>query len=249
MKKNSLKLLVCLYTDSDSQFSLAQSVLHYLLPDISESGRRSLSYLLEQRHYIYTHSSQGTSVLTATEAARATVRSQFPSLRNDWDSWEGDWSLLLFLQSSEVDPQFRNLRRVLVQEHAYPLKSGVYITPGNFTPKVIAMVESLYGTSVLIGSLKSWSHGFEPAVLFNDLGIFGIMDIYSGISKEVNQLLRSAFASNSLSNKEKKRLFLVFDQYIENLLVDPGFIGYYFSHSISSIQLLKQFQQLFSLVA
>lgn len=248
MKKNSQQVLLSLYYKQPPVPQIAEQVMYSLFPSLTQSGQRSLLHHLEKEGYVRAHQIEANRFFSITEAGRSAVVAHFPVFSQEMDTWQGEWSILLFLKSSSSDPQFRNLRRILLKEHSYQIKRGVYVTPAKFSTNTLSLCETLYRNSVVIGTVSSWDFGFELQSVFKDLALFDINQVYSGISGEVNSLLRLFLQNKTPSEIEKKQLISVFYRYSDNLSQDPGFLRYYFPKLIDPYVLLGRFQQLFSLV-
>lgn len=248
MKKNSKMILLSLFYKKPPIQQVSVDVLHMLFPDLTQSGWKSLIHYLESDGYLHIHQLGKTKSASLSEKGRRTVMAHFPALDEVWLDWNGGWSVMLFLESPVADPQFRNLRRLLIKDNCYQIKRGIYITPHKFSSNIISLCQSLYSQSILIGTISSWNFGFELNTIFRGLSLFDIHEVFSGISKEINDLLRDFLQNKSPTDIEKKQLFLVFDRYYENLSQDPGFIRYYFPKLIDPFVLLGRLQQLFHLV-
>ena len=249
MKKNTQKLLLAIYKNSQEGLPhhLARGVnevMTLVSPTLSTSGARSLVYLLEKKGYISTQRLLGTTQLSLTTIGKRLLEADFPALDAEWDSWNGSFDCLVFLQPPAGDPQFRYLRKLLLEERALSLTRGVYISAKNFSPKVLQELRSTYHRSVTLFTIGSWEISVENAVIMSGYSLIDVIESYSGISKEIDRLLSAKKLKKALRDSDKKQIALVYDRLHATLASDPGFSSYYFPHAPRGRLLLEKLTEL-----
>ncbi len=148
------------------------------------------------------------------------------------------------MSAPKNDPQFRYLRNLLLEERAVFLSRGVYAVPGKLSEKVLEIVESLYHHSVAIFAISEWKFGNEQEIVIEQLGLTDIIEAYSGISREIRELLENCEKNVRLTDQQKLRFMPVFDRFWENVTADTGFARFYVSNAPTAAEVLSQLQKL-----
>ncbi len=249
MKQTSQVLLTALFplAQGNPSVALSSKQLRFLVPDLSDSGFKSLLYLLEQQEQVSREFGGSEPVYTLTNLGKRAVEDEFPALSNRYDSWEGDWALLVFLTAPKGDPQFRYLRSVLLSQGAVALNRGVYLGAGGFSTRVMVELENEYRRSVVLMTVGEWQIGSEKPIVMKSLGLNDIAATYSGIGKQIDRLLEQNREKTSLKNQTKLTSVDLYHQFLSVLREDPGFTTRYIQRSTTSSELLSKLQQIFQL--
>jgi hypothetical protein len=259
MKATTRKILVWLYSpDSDQERWVDVEDLRLLLGELKKSGFRSLISLLRSQQLVEV-SLRGVEALQGltpkvkgqTPKARLTtygrdlLESQFPVFGKGLDTWEGEWSLIVFLTSPKSDLRFRYLRKFLLNERCAQLSRGVYLYPGEMPSEVSKLLLKLYVGSVVVIKTKDWAFGDEKSIVNKLFLLSDIRNAYSGISAEAGQLLRQKNRGKGSSDQYKKAVYLVFDRLMEMLSLDLGLLHFYYPEEKGGKFLLSRLQELF----
>lgn len=247
IKESSQKVLLALYApDQPRPFVLSPAVFKELL-QLSESGFRSLLFSLEKKQFILS-TSLGEPAVQLLPLGQQALTDLFPALRSDFESWQGDWQALVFLEAPTGDQNFRNLRRKLLELKAIPLTRGVYLYPGPVPALFRSELQVLYAQSVAILSVSQWQFGSNPAIEVTHQNAEETFHMYSSVSTTLYELLTRKNHKKGLTLAEKNRLFSAFTMFWESIGLDMGFLGYYYPRKLSLLDVLKQFQEAFLLI-
>lgn len=255
MKTTTKKILLWLYSADPAENRLVEiDNLRLILPELKKSGYRSLLNLLKNQQYIFIESivsdsstalSRQSNVVGLTSHGREALKGQFPVLKTLNEPFDGDWTLITFLEAPSNDKQFRYLRQYLLNFHCGQLARGAYLYPGSLPNEVVNTLNKLYVGKVLVTGLKSWNFGDERSTISEVFHLSDLKSGYSGISKEIYLMLRKSDRQKSIENRDKSDIHLVFDRLMEFLANDLGLLQYYSPDSKSGLDLLFQLQDLF----
>lgn len=248
MKKNAQQALLCLYSfDRGTSLALPVSAIRIALANMSDGGFRSLLLYLERKHWLSKESVGSAQFLSLTNKGREALRAKFPALNEKWVTWQGEWDALVFLKAPDSDQQFRYLRQQLLANQVLPLSRGIYLSAGGFSPEITELCRSLYQNSVVIFSVGDWQFGLDRPIITNYYALGDVAGLYSGISKDVDQLLVKINSKKSSTNQQKMNISTVIDRLCSCLKSDPGFTQFYFPGVLDSRDLLPKIQQLLQL--
>lgn len=272
LKKNSLKLLSWLYFDSSIRSSVADhsqvqqpailtSDLPYFFPELTSGGQRSLislmvsDSLIERVPYSPSVASgllvpseahkQGSNLVVATTNGVDLLSRQFPAFKTIVKPWKGVWTVIAFLEAPKSDPQFRYLRSKLLTAQAGQMKAGLYIYPGDLPEDIFVQLKELYVGSVVIWQTSQWRFGDERNIIGTIFGVHKTMQALSGVSNDLDLLLSSADAQKGLTEKQKKKIFMVFDRFYEIIIQDSGIFSWYFPQAKKISEILYDFHRLY----
>lgn len=248
MKETSLKLLTLLYTRGNfSEVFTNYEQLSLLLPELTRSGVRSLVSLLKKRGLITTERLDNQTMVFITNAGTKTVEDQIPAFFFTDGQVVSEWSCLVFLKAPKRDPEFRYLRSLLLDHHAVGLTRGVYLYPGSFPAKIKEECHELYTLSVIIMQAKTLVQGDLRTIFSQHQPLADIAQSYSGISSEINSLLKPKKDYSDLNDQQKKHIFSVFNRFFKIVSDDSGFTKLFFPQVNGAYELLLEIQTALSL--
>jgi DNA-binding transcriptional regulator PaaX len=246
MKQSSKKLLLWLYPtqlDSGNRYHrrrVPYAQVPIILPELSEDGRQSLIRLLENNQLLHTDQLTGELNLSLSSHGKSQLEAQLPLLKRQTDPWQGDWQMIIFLEPPQSDPNFRYLRTLLLKEHCFALKRGVYIYPGQISERLTDILHKTYRNAVMVIRYDIWSFGDELKIIGQKTDLDSRVDIYSGISTELKKLLTKKLNCKTLTNQQKKAIYSVYDRLYINFEEDVGLMNHYFPQVEGGFQLLCQ---------
>lgn len=241
MKANTQRLLTWLYfTDEAVPVTASYQQIEQVLPAMSAGGRRSLIHYLTKKLLIRTERIAGQSLISLTSHGQSALEAYFPALDRQRQQWQGEWSVVIFKSGPKGDPHFRYLRQLLLDNHAFNVSRGVYLYPGTLPPQVIDDCQKIYIGAVLILSSQKWIFGDEQTTVNDNYSLLDLVEVYSGISTEINQLLTMKSNQKGLIEKSTQKIYSVFDRFFNILANDPGFLHHYYPHVPTAPQLLQQ---------
>lgn len=245
MKNNTRKLLLFLYPKLKDRYALPLSSLDIICPDLTNTGRLSLVRLLERRGWVLLlNQPDKQQTISLTSLGRAALEREIPLLlpknSNELQRWTG----VLFCQSSKRDPEFRNLRRLIINNGGLALSRGMYLFAGSLPVKLQSVVSSLYEQQISIFTIDEWIFGKDPALLFDKSGLARIVDLYSSVSKEADELLSSLESKKGLNNKRKQQIESLLQRLYENTLEDNALVHRFYPDVLPMRQVLEKVQKL-----
>lgn len=240
MKATTKKLLLWLYQpDQTTNRQIDVSKLRLILPELKKSGFRSLLNLLKSQQLVVIEEG-----VVLTSYGRSSLEAQFPALKTLSRSSGIEWKVITFIEAPSSDKQFRYLRQFLLHNGCGQLTRGSYLYPGSLPVEIINTLHKLYVGKALVTGLDGWIFGDERLVVGRIFGLPDLKSGYSGISKEIQSLLRKINTQKSIEDKDKTAISLVFDRLIELLSVDLGLLQFYSPDVKSGSDLLAQLQSL-----
>lgn len=229
MKKNTQKILLSLYSKVGSVKNRVKlENIKALVPELTDGGFRSLIHVLKKQGVISTQRILGVTSINLTQHGNIVLEAEFPALSTKWEQWDGSWSCLVFMESPQSDKQFRYLRKLLIAQGALSISRGVYMSPGGFSDVVLRECQTSYHSNVLIFSVGDWKIAAESSFIIEKYGLLDLVETYSGLSSDVDRLLKTTDGENRLMEGVKNDISLVYDRVTEVLLEDPGFCTFYF---------------------
>lgn len=243
MRTTSKKLLLWLYHPHQQRVGHWQDV-PWLLPELTAGGRRSLIAHLQNQHYLVVENVVGETTLRLTDHGQRSVEAEFPALSPVLQQWDGVWAMMAFLNAPTTDLRFRNLRKLLMEQGAGQLTRGVYLYPGEFPQALLDVCGQLYRGHIVITSVNGWQFGDERSIVNDIFLLSDALETYSGISREIKQLLDNKKINSELNHSQKQHLFTVFNRFATHLSTDLGIATYYFPQVSSPLNLLTDLQAL-----
>ncbi len=241
MKANSKKILLWLYPLTEEKRRVPEQDMEWVVRDLTAAGRRSLVRLLIEEQLIFSDELAGEKQLVISSHGQRQLEAEFPFLKLRHE-WQGDWSQILFLQAPETDKSFRYLRSLLVKHLAFSLKRGVYMYPGKLPHEVLTVLDQDYRGAVAVVSVVQWQFGDEDIIIGQQAQLQSLIDIYSGISKEIKSLLGVKDKEKRLPKRVKNRLFSLYDRFYQSVSRDLGIISYYYPQQSDGVTVLREMQ-------
>ncbi len=244
MKTTSKKLLLWLYPlKPGERRRVPYSQIPIILPNLTEAGRQSLIRVLEDNQLLFSDDLAGFKRLTISSHGQSQLAADFPVLRMQSGDWQGQWSAVVFLQSPAADPSFRYLRSLLIKHQAFSLKRGIYLYPGQLPAAINDTLHENYRSSVVVIKISDWQFGDEQIVIGQKTNLRDLIDIYSGISTELESLLTKNVQVKSLSNQQKDKICSIFDRLYTSIETDLGLIPYYFPQAKNGLTLANDLKR------
>ena len=243
MKLNSKKLLLYLYPLAGEQRRASFDQIKLFLPDLTEAGRQSLIRLLATKEFIFTDDLTGKQRLTISSYGQTQLELDFPVLKMNRSTWQGQWSMLLFLQAPATDKNFRYLRTLVLSHRCLALKRGVYLYPGELPSAIQQTLQKTYRSAVVVVQFDKWKFGDEQIIIGQKASFKDIVSIYSGIGEELERLLTKLPNYKSLSRGQKQQINSIFDRLVIAMADDIGLLPNYFPHAPDGVALLNRFKQ------
>lgn len=245
MKNTTKKILLWLYPQqNEEERVVAVDELRLILPELKNSGFRSLLNLLKKQQLILGEEIERETKYRLTSYGKSSLQAQFPFFSSSMSQWSGQWTMIVFLSAPKSDKQFRYLRKFLVDKHCGQLSRGVYLYPGNLTSEINDLLMKLYIGSVLVTGIDGWVFGDERAVIIDTFQLKDLKSGYSGIGKEIYQLLKKKNAKKSSEGRDKGEISLVFDRLVSLLDIDLGLLQYYYPEVRSGEEQLFRLREL-----
>lgn len=248
MKQNA-KLILCSLWREDMvpSFSIERSTLDLLIPGLSYSGKRSLYAWLVSQNLLTPIQVGSTVQYTITGMGMSRLTDEFPALNPRWRDWKGDWRMIAFCNPPKGDPQFRYLRKQCVEHKALTISRGIYAFAGQVPAAVLALINRMYRSNVSVISINRWEMGLDPSVFVTKNGLHNLGNLYSGISKEAEQLLASFGNKKRLTDAQKPIIREIYNRALSLLEIDPGYTRYYYPTEFSAPDVILKLQRLLRL--
>lgn len=248
IKRNAQKILLTVFTSQQqSPLVVSSDKLRLVVPDLTETGYRSLLLFLINKDLLFREKVFGAVSVGITDQGRKALISLFPALDDRWQVWNGQWMVLVFLEATKTDPHFRYLRSLLLQEQALVLSRGVYLAAGSFSHRIMQECESLYSSAVAVFSVDTWYRGLNRPLIVNYYDLTAKVEVYSGISGDVSQLLGKVMQNKNSTDQQKTNISSIIDRLIDSLREDPGFIKYFFPDVPGVTRILSDLQKIINI--
>ncbi|HYD34821.1 MAG TPA: hypothetical protein VD999_02030 [Vitreimonas sp.] len=248
MKSTSKKLLLALYSPKENPNLVPITTWSLLVPEITAPGFRSVLHLLTKEGLIIIEKTDLGPCVKLGLHGKHIVESLFPALQPHWLTWQGEWSCMLFLQPPKSDPNFRYLRRLLIEHTAISLSRGAYLYPGEFPSRVLQESKLLYGNAIVIFKIASWEVGDQQLLLDRLIGLQTLKNGYSGVSRDVRTLIENCKNKKELTGKQKEQIALIYDRFYFLFNEDVGLAASSVSQEESPIAILSKWRELLILI-
>lgn len=223
VKSSTLKLLAFLYNPlsvgATEVLFRSYEQLSYVLPELSAAGRRSLVAHAVKQGWVRTEMVGGSTRICLSSFGASLSKQSFPAFNEPTHSWY----LCIASNPPKGDNSFRFLRSLLVKRCAAQLTRAVYLlSSGSVDQSLLDELLVSYRTSVVIVAVGKWVFGDEREVLLRHFALSDMKEVVSGISREVEQLLRIKNSFSELNDQQKLHLFSVFTRLYELLSKEMG---------------------------
>ncbi len=246
MKTTSKKILFFLSRPHHRELLLLRpDQLQRLVPELSDSGFRSLLSVLKKQRLIVAEQIGDKTWLRLSDAGVQALRQELPVLEVSLSPWQGSWSCLVFTEAPASDKQFRFLRELLLKKRAIPLSRGVYLYPGEYPESVLTECRQRYRTHVTIFSVAEWLLGDDRQLIIEKYALLDVAQTYSGISTEIDRLINKENRYESMSDPQKKHFLSLFNRLYASAVEDSGLLTYYFPQIPTAWNLLSRLQSTF----
>jgi DNA-binding transcriptional regulator PaaX len=243
MKENSKKILLFLYPSENEPVWFSFTELQSLVPNLSSAGLQSALFLLDKKELLRIDKTQVEPKYSLSSYGKSYLEDLFPALCESNEKWQGDWSLLIFLEAPKTDKNFRYLRSYLTQNKAIALARAVYLYPGFISEKIKTDLERSYKNSVLVLKVSEWIFGDDFKVIGQKAELNDLFELYSSISKELDRLISVKLNEKSFTQQEKDSFFSALSRFLSILDNDPALLRLYFPQVESARQLLVKLQK------
>lgn len=243
MKENSRKILLFLYPSENEPVWFSFKELQSLVPNLSRAGLQSALFLLDKKELLRIDKTQVEPKYSLSSYGKSYLEDLFPALYESNEKWQGDWSLLIFLEAPRTDKNFRYLRSYLTQNKAIALARAVYLYPGLISERIKTDLVRSYKNSVLVLKVSEWIFGDDFKVIGQKAQLNDLFELYSSISKELDRLISIRSNEKSFSQQEKNSFFSALSRFLSILDIDPALLRLYFPQVESARQLLNKLQK------
>jgi len=251
MKENTRKILLFLYptTESDQnnpdqQILLNFTKLRFLLPELSLSGFKSLLFYLEKNQYLLKHLINDEQLYSLTNYGKEQLEQQFPALSIARRNWQGNWTMIVFLEAIKTDQNFRYLRNFLLKNGCFALNRGIFLFPGQLNDLVLAELNGRYRQGVMVYQLGDCIVGDEQIVIGQKIALSDSLRVYSGISKELEGLIEIISFTKKLKDQSKLDFYSIYDRFVAYLAEDSGLIHHYYPQVEGPLTILSKLQKI-----
>ncbi len=243
MKENSKKILLFLYPSENELVWLNFRQLHQLVPILSQTGLQSSLFLLDKKDFLRIDKTQVEWKYSLSSYGKSYLEDLFPALLADHEKWQGDWSLIVFLEAPKADKNFRYLRSYLTQNKAIGLTRAVYLFPGTITDKIQAELQRSYKNAVLVLKVSQWLFGDDFKIIGQKAQLNDHFELYSSISKEIDRLIRIKAENKAFTQQENSSFFSALDRFLGVLHADEALLSYYFPQVDGAKKILSKLQK------
>ena len=251
MKETTRKILLFLYpttavgqTQPDQRLLLSTAQLRFLLPDLSLAGFKSLLFYLEKNQYLLQHLINEEHYYSLTNYGQEQLEQQFPALSIARRNWHGDWSMIVFLEAIKTDQNFRYLRQLLLKQGCFALNRGIFLYPGKLNDLVLAELNGRYRQAVIGYQLGECLVGDERIVIGQKIALSDSLQVYSGISKELDELINIIGPTKKLKDQSKIDFYSIYNRFVSFLAEDSGLIQHYYPQVEGPLSILSKLQKL-----
>ncbi len=243
MKENSKRILLFLYPSENELVWLNFQQLHQLVPVLSQTGLQSSLFLLDKKDFLRIDKTQAEWRYGLSSYGKSYLGDLFPALLADHDKWQGDWSIIVFLEAPITDKNFRYLRSYLTQNKAISLTRAVYLLPGLLTEKIQLELQKTYKNAALVLKVSEWLFGDDFKIIGQKAQLNDHFELYSSISKEVDRLIRIKAENKTFTQQENSNFFSALDRFLSVLVADEAILSYYFPEVEGVKKILAKFQK------
>lgn len=248
MRKNTQKLLLALYPTKEHSLAWTYEQISLIWGTLTSGGMRSQLLYLDREGYILRENYGNKSMVVLTNKGKKACERLFPSLSFKDKTWQGEWRVLVFLKAPAGDNSFRYLREQLLADRAYGLTRGVFIKPGELSPRLTSLLEQSYSDSVVLLRASEWLVGNDRSIIMDKLNQLDVIESYSGISREIATLLSNLQESNSLTDQQKQQFTTIFERFFSIIGTDLGISRYYYQTAPTALELLSKLQTAMSVI-
>lgn len=246
MKNNSKKLLFLLYPAHGEPAWFAVERLRWLFPNLTDSGYRSLLFLLQKKELLHVdrlavEGKEPDLVVRLSPHGQEAVSGQFPVLQS-LERINASGKLIIFLQAPQSDKNFRYLRQLLSRQQLVALSRGVFYALGELDPLLLRELKQSYKNAVVVLSIGQWLVGDAYRIIGRKIALQDQFDLYSGVSTELDRLISLLPVTKEFSDQQKKQFLMAFTRLLSFLADSSPFFFYYSPQVRPLLNLLSQCQ-------
>jgi hypothetical protein len=242
IKQNAQQLLIWLWSMKGEERLVRRECVIYLWPMMTASGRRSLVHYLEKQHYIETLTVGKQKYLRLSVFGVEWLERHCLGMSGKRRSWGGEWLLVAVVGKSEGDRGFRQLRSWLRQYGAVKVERGMYLLSAPMEEILSEKLRITYRSMVLVWELKKWLFGDERLLVFRKCELLEVLNLYSGISSDMEQVIKSKKLKKNANNGYISALFEIYQRLLVILGEDLGFLYFYFPNEANGAKILARLQ-------
>lgn len=241
MKKHSRSLLLALAGESLQKTGIPLTLALQLPIGETPAGKRSLIYYLARENQVWLERHLGMLAVGITTQGSRRLKAEFPALSVTHSSAEPDWQLIVLKQAPKNDPHFRSLATLCAKYRVLRLARGVYAYPGLMPTALEMQLSTLYAESNLArATVKEWVSGLDRPVIVSYYDIENLSDIYSSVSKEIEQLLSINSKLNVNVYQSISSICSLINRLESALIGDCGLVNRYFPETPLALDLVNQ---------
>lgn len=236
MRENTKRILTWLYPIEGEMRLVPIEEVYELVEELTVAGRRSLVYHLVKEGLVDqevgekdvfnlnkeagkarggTGKRAGGTYLRLTKWGKSEIEREMAVLDQWWKEWSGGWQLVILGESPSHDLEFRQLRSELKTNKAVMITRGVYLYPNTVAKGWDNNLRKIFGKylgSVWITAKTDFVFGDERNILFSKFDLNGLSKSYSGVSRELERLLRNKEAKKISIQSYKTELLQIFNR-------------------------------------
>lgn len=245
MKNTTKKILLSMYFENITMPRyVSYQAISLLVPELTKEGLRSLIHLLEKKELIHTTKIKGTSYYSLTDQARKALKTQFQALTTNSEISVNLWKVIIFKTAPKGDPQFRYLRSKILHSGGVALSRGSFIFTTDLSRQLLHTLETLYNKNIYMFSVGEWYLGTQNPIISEQFHISDLINTYSSISREIDDLLIKFEAKKGLIGSLKNDFSSIYQRWFDTFSEDKGLMSVHFPHETSGVDVLKKLQHI-----
>lgn len=254
MKLNSKKLLLGIWTPTHSEGAnfagddgsitqnFSKDIVNLLVPDLQETGRRSLLHILKRQGWLTVDVIGAQQWLRPSSKSTNLIAADFPALQASSSSLE--WECIVCVKAPATDSDFRYLRTQLLLAKAIGLTRGVYLMPRKLPLALESELQSTYHAAIMRLPLRDWPVSAWWPVAEQSYNLTSLASVYSGISSQIDRLIMKDGYKKGLTDQNKYHLISLFNQFFISIQTDPGLLQYMYPQMETASSILQKWQKL-----
>jgi hypothetical protein len=243
MKPNT-KLALTVLWSPQPRWVEEELLQHVLAPGGNPGAIAPMTAYWRKQGYLRVSELETRRYLQLTTLGKQAVERAWPCLRQD-DTQPQGWYILTFLQPPKGDRNFRYLRTQVLDQGAVMLSRGVYLLAEHQATAILTQINQHYSKNVVVLRVVEERVGDMFQVIDRIEGVSDLMTAYSGISKEIDQLLAKSSVFSLLTYQQKNHIASVFHRMYSLMQKDRGWGAFFRAGRHNITQLLQMFHSSF----